>query len=419
MVGKKGKKNKKVLLLSGSQIFPPLSGGGLRSAALARSLGRLGYDVHIYALTGRRREYLERRPSETAERGAGVRETIDRRLIFAGLQFLSYRLHLPDLWLALPLWGFWQPRQLRRLIRTADVVVLDFPYGIGFARSFRGRMILHSHNLEFVRWSAGGLWRRRILAPLVRAVEKKAAAMARAIICCAPEDQRFYARHHPAGSLVLIPNSAGDRDLRRDEEERLRLRREKGIAARTRLLLFIGSAYGPNQEAWAFLSGFIDRHEGELEALDISIAVVGAVGGPPRRRGRLIVTGQVEQIEPWFSAADAGLNLVTSGSGTSVKMFEFMAAGLPVLSTAFGARGLDLEAGRDYVPVQTQEDQLLQVLRNLEAMADLQSRGADLQQRFSDQLQIKETVRQRLIPLLETGDFTAHAGGALRAGNGA
>jgi glycosyltransferase involved in cell wall biosynthesis len=34
-----------------------------------------------------------------------------------------------------------------------------------------------------------------------------------------------------------------------------------------------------------------------------------------------------------------------SGSGTNLKMLDYMAAGLPVVSTEVGARGIDLENG--------------------------------------------------------------------------
>ena len=41
-----------------------------------------------------------------------------------------------------------------------------------------------------------------------------------------------------------------------------------------------------------------------------------------------------------LQAADVALNPMFSGSGTNIKMFDFMAAGLPVISTMTGARGI-------------------------------------------------------------------------------
>src|SRR5262249_54841599 len=56
-------------------------------------------------------------------------------------------------------------------------------------------------------------------------------------------------------------------------------------------------------------------------------------------------TGPVERVEPYFAAADAALNPLASGAGTNVKMGEFLAARLPILSTRFGARGFALADG--------------------------------------------------------------------------
>jgi hypothetical protein len=62
----------------------------------------------------------------------------------------------------------------------------------------------------------------------------------------------------------------------------------------------------------------------------------------PQRLPSLTVTGRVDAVEPYFAAADAGLNPVAGGAGTNLKTGEFIAAGLPLLATPFGARGYDL-----------------------------------------------------------------------------
>jgi glycosyltransferase involved in cell wall biosynthesis len=51
----------------------------------------------------------------------------------------------------------------------------------------------------------------------------------------------------------------------------------------------------------------------------------------------------------WLEVCDVGLNPVISGSGTNLKLIEYAAAGVPVVSTDFGARGLGFASGREYV----------------------------------------------------------------------
>ena len=54
------------------------------------------------------------------------------------------------------------------------------------------------------------------------------------------------------------------------------------------------------------------------------------------------------ELRVWLLAADAGLNPVDSGSGTNLKLLEYAAAGLPILSTPFGGRGGLLQPGTHF-----------------------------------------------------------------------
>ncbi len=63
-------------------------------------------------------------------------------------------------------------------------------------------------------------------------------------------------------------------------------------------------------------------------------------------RGRLHGDRPVPEVASYLAAADAGLNAITWGSGSNVKLFEYLAARLPVISTEFGVRGSGLKPGR-------------------------------------------------------------------------
>jgi glycosyltransferase involved in cell wall biosynthesis len=54
------------------------------------------------------------------------------------------------------------------------------------------------------------------------------------------------------------------------------------------------------------------------------------------------VTGPVDDILPYFRAADVAVNPMTEGSGVNLKLLEYLAAGLPTISTPFGMRGLEV-----------------------------------------------------------------------------
>ncbi|MGF7234639.1 MAG: glycosyltransferase [Frankia sp.] len=55
----------------------------------------------------------------------------------------------------------------------------------------------------------------------------------------------------------------------------------------------------------------------------------------------------VPEMAPYLAAASVSINPMRSGSGVNIKMVDAMAAGLPVVSTAVGSRGMHWEPGRD------------------------------------------------------------------------
>jgi glycosyltransferase involved in cell wall biosynthesis len=66
----------------------------------------------------------------------------------------------------------------------------------------------------------------------------------------------------------------------------------------------------------------------------------------PRREGRLLALGFVEHLSPLLADADIAVNPVESGSGSNVKVAEYVAAGVHVVTTRIGLRGYEHLAHR-------------------------------------------------------------------------
>ncbi|MDD5774260.1 MAG: glycosyltransferase [bacterium] len=59
------------------------------------------------------------------------------------------------------------------------------------------------------------------------------------------------------------------------------------------------------------------------------------------------VTDSIKEL--MFKASDIALNPVLQGSGTNIKMFDYMAAGIPIVTTPLGARGIEGKDGSHYI----------------------------------------------------------------------
>ncbi len=400
---------KRILVLCGWKIYPTQTGGHLRTACIAQALARLGHEVTIYSLAGRQGDYgwqpsplvhaIEPRLSEVTHRGYGI----------GLLQAIGRRLGWPRVWQYYLLDRGWIPQSLRRAIADADIVISDLPYCPPVKTPSKGpgsdpRWYLISHNLEH-RLLAQGSPHEAKWAAWMQAREAEAPSRYDAILACAQEDLAFF-KDQPrrAGTeIVLVPNGIDPRLYRRDEDERKRLRAQWGLSDEDYLIVFSGSRFQPNLEALVYLQAFSKQHADFLAAERIHFLVLGSMRDQASREGALIFTGRVAATPPYFAAADAALNPIVRGSGSNVKLFEYLAAHLPILSTGFGVRGTSLRPDRDYLACERGElkAQLLR-LKQEKTKAAWQEFAAAVWERHQASCDMEEIMR-RAFALLPHG----------------
>lgn len=86
------------------------------------------------------------------------------------------------------------------------------------------------------------------------------------------------------------------------------------------------------------------------------------------------VTGTVPDVRPFLRGADVVVVPLRIGGGTRLKIYEAMAAGVPVVSTRIGAEGLDVKDGRHVLLADTAENtaaKVVHVLRSPKFGAEL------------------------------------------------
>jgi glycosyltransferase involved in cell wall biosynthesis len=347
----------KILIVSGLRVWPVASGGQLRTSGFASALARMGYDTTVYSLTGRRPDYSRLRPW----RDPHFTDAIESRLCettYLGIgpavaHALSRYRRRPRSWMLSMTGGGKYPDRLRDLIDESDAIVADHSYvapPTEAARTGDKPWYLLSHQLEHVLLRQGNAADRRFAAAM-ELHERAAPKLYADIFACAEED-RDYFRSHSRDNTVKVPIIRCGVDSSRyrwTDADRHTTRRRLGLSDAETVLLFAGSNYAPNLEALSDLKAFVHRERNFLERSRIRFLILGSMESQPYNDGIIIATGRVPAVLPYFAAADAGLNPVLRGAGSNVKLFEYLAARLPVLSTAFGIRGSGLTAGEDYV----------------------------------------------------------------------
>ena len=118
------------------------------------------------------------------------------------------------------------------------------------------------------------------------------------------------------------------------------------------------------------------------ERPDAALKVVGK-DPPPAVRAmsanpRIVVTGFVEDVRPYFAQATLAVSPLLYGAGTQYKVLEAMACGVPVVVTPRVASGLRAQPGQDLLVEENPDDfasNALRLLDDSELRADIGRAG--------------------------------------------
>jgi glycosyltransferase involved in cell wall biosynthesis len=180
-------------------------------------------------------------------------------------------------------------------------------------------------------------------------LERTAIAGAGVVVTCTSEDlgrlESLYGRPRAA---VVVPHGYDEAlPSARAPASRAAARGALGIRDDETALLFIGGPAPHNRDALRLMERDVLPRLGPRAVL----LAAGQAGARRRRQanggggGRVLRLGYVDDLRPLLAAADLGVNPVTYGSGANLKLPAYAAAGLPALTTPFGARGFEPSEG--------------------------------------------------------------------------
>ncbi len=368
----------RLLTISPYRSFPPVSGGGRRIFHINRGLARAGFDVTLFAGSYvRRSERFGSRPYRETIAPGLVEQRYANPLLMV-INGMLRRTGRPELGASLlPRLAFPAPR-LSRELDGHRLVMLEHPHWYDrIAGQLRPDqvLILDAHNIESTLYPeiAGGAALDRSLLRHLETVEGRAMRAAQAVFFCSGDDreracERFglnWARTH------IAPNGVDTHEVvPGDSAARAAAKQMLDVGDRP-VALFVGTDWPPNIEAVHHLFALARAMPEVTFVAAGSVARAFPDGAPPN----LLMPGFVANLGPWLTAADIALNPMLSGSGSNLKLFEYLAAGLPVVSTPFGLRGLRSDKGSAVVSVEI--DSFATAVRELLADPAMRQRRED------------------------------------------
>lgn len=248
--------------------------------------------------------------------------------------------------------------KLRRIVREYQIthLIIEHPYygwlGLALKWLCHVKLIVHSHNIESLRFKSMGNWWWGILWNYEKYVHRNAH-----FSFFIHDDDRNYAIEHfklDPGKCETITYGFEHSSIPSAAEKsaaRKMICQAHKIDETEKVLLFNGTlGYKPNLEALNVILEKINPLLLVEKGFRYKIIICGnklpaAYNGLFQYKEKnIIYAGFVEDINQYFKGADIFINPVTEGGGIKTKLVESLGYNLSVVSTDTGAIGIPVNA---------------------------------------------------------------------------
>lgn len=371
-----------VVIITRADLYPTDHGGAVKIVETARALSKTGRDVAI--VTSERHRFWLYRDGKRYERKLPLWIrlcSVPRR--FSSLLHLSYDVPKSNqfLYLALSDNSFLWRTVLVAKRCNANVYQAEFPAyarAAFFARRVRGgKVVIVEHNVEYNRLRAQDDSMTDDQYERLKTMEVDFCNLADAVVCVSRNDRMQLRRDGVYDQrLHIIPHGV---DLSTfDAEPAVDVRLHCGWKQDQPVLVYHGTyEYPPNLIAMQVMaSELLPR----LHKRGVRPGVLAVGKMPPSQslHEDMVFTGSVERVAGWLRGADLAVVPLLDGGGTRMKIIDYFACGVPVVSTTKGIEGIEAKNGVEAVISDDWDelaDAIVELLQNRQRHADMAAAG--------------------------------------------
>lgn len=340
----------RILWVKAGGLLPPDTGGKIRSYNILRELAKRQHAITVFTFYA----------AEERERNADLAKQFERAICIpmpmpkkrGAREFAAY------VGRAMSLEPYGIAKFSRLYIRNAllqvlregayDVLVCDFLAAAGVVPwDWPCAKVLFSHNVEAAIWkrhfdtARGLLWKALSWREwkTVERAERRYMTRADYVLTVSESDRQSFLRFIPPERILAVPTGV-DSDY---------FKPAPGVG-RAASILFTGSMdWIPNEDAiFYFVCDVLPLIRERIP--QASLTVVGKNPSPrlqtlALRDPAIRLTGWVEDVRPFMDESSVCIVPLRIGGGTRIKIYEAMAMGKAVVSTAIGAEGLPVSDG--------------------------------------------------------------------------
>jgi len=237
--------------------------------------------------------------------------------------------------------------RVSRLTKKADIVQIELPALSFLLSSFihktlKKPVIMDCHDV----FNALRLKHTNLLRRIVETVlEKTALKNGDFLVTVSDREKQILGSMNFSLKKIAVAPNGVDTAFFSKRFDLNHIRNKYGLKG-TRVVVFVGHlGYVPNQQALAIISKTI-APKVKKEIKDAKFLVVGRIR-EEMNLPNVTFTGYVDNVAELLAVSDVGIAPLLEGSGTRLKILEYLSSGLPVVSTSVGAEGILAENGNN------------------------------------------------------------------------
>lgn len=235
--------------------------------------------------------------------------------------------------------------RVSHLVREADVVQIEHQSSGGLLIPFikkilKKPVVVDCHDVfQALRIKHTSMFRRMLEAFLEKLAYKNADLL---LTVSEIEKERLISSGFQRCTIEVIPNGVDTKFFEKSFEH-TEIREKYGLSG-FQIVVFVGNLeYFPNREAIQLLSSVIAPKVSD-KIKDVKFLVVGKLRNKIDLP-RLTFTGFVDKVSDILSVSDVAVAPLFQGSGTRLKILEYLSCSVPVVTTSVGVEGLNVANG--------------------------------------------------------------------------
>ncbi|MGG4400615.1 glycosyltransferase family 4 protein [Paenibacillus amylolyticus] len=298
-------------------------------------------------------------------------------------------------------------------MKDADIVIFSHPWSYRVLKPFidtsKQTIVYDSQNVESFLRAEDLLSQqyKRLGSQLLREIieiENELLQDADLILTCSKRDFDQFITIYGVkqDKLLLTPNGVSVKKSTDhiSATNKKRMKKKWGLKRKYNAV-FSGSYFGPNVRALKYIN--------KIASLcpEIDFLVTGDLNDVIKSKDlsenvHLLGLLNEKKLKEVYDISDVGLNPIEIGSGSNIKVFTYMEAGLTVVSTPFGARGIDVldkgfYEGKEAIVIAELEvfvDKLKDVLNDENRRIEIAAQGQKMVKSHYSWKEISERVCQ-------------------------